>query len=1113
MALTLSSISKAVNTGLNDFSKSLNSQFSNGLNSSLRNANSAASQLNNRISSLNLQTSGVNSLGNQLNSSLASGNISATLNKLSGSLNNTLSSGNINASALAGDLNASFNRVSSALGNFSDLSVNPNKISSALSSKLDGLGFTSFSSGGTFSSGTFADSISAFNPIKLVSQNFQELAGAIGGEFDRAKSYIEGVKLENDPLSFLGGLLGSSITSNSSGGSLSQTGNRIPNPLRNFNSYNYIATLGILDSSQYNNPTSYRNGADFKYFVVKSGGGLRTTGYSTRVKTRDELPDNDAEYYIDDIDIKAILSPNSNTGTALGTNIEFTVTEPYSMGKYIEALLLASQKAGYQNYVDAPFCLKLEFVGWDDNGNDVSSSIKPFYIPIKFTNTDFEVTNQGSVYRTKAIPYNETGLTDTANQAQVSINASGSSVHEVLESGKNSVANILNDRIEELENKNLIKGYDRYLIAFPKDKNGLVNAIKNQNVDLSALRATMKAEEQERIRQGQAEQRDLSDPDTEESAIPVISSNAPNTYLYLKAYASDINNMNELGRSLLLEDSRDGAPQPMPDASSVNNEETQTNQRQNNESQTANKARSYQFSQNDKITNIIETVMLNSAYARDVAKEESVQGFKKWFRIETLTFIDNDKTMECELGRPRRTYVYCVQPFTPHEATTLSAGERPSSVSSLKSMVKKEYNYIYTGKNEDVLNFDINFNNAFFNSLRADMAQGRESINQETTNSGQQQGSEIARPKAPCSTNDPTGPAEFTSPGAPSSGGAPKPTAHGTEARIAQMFHERLVNSQIDMISAEIEIWGDPYFLPTDLGNYSAAPQDPTINADGAMEFMRNEVYILLNFKSPLDYQVAGSLMDFPVLVPQFSGLYRVISAQSNFAGGQFKQTLKMIRMKGQNDESTTGNKTPIILASKEKRLDSGGAAASAPSDLAAAQASQAAQSAVSEIKSIVTNTVNAVTSGPDVVRTQELLITGKIEEGVKELVAGKVSNVSDFIQANPELRQFVAQSTKGDRTSLVRDTVQGVFPLKLGFEAGQVDPALAAAANASSQAAQAAAQASFRAREAAIAGVSAATSQAAGTRPPVNRTEGRQYSEAYLRRQARRAAQSGGAG
>jgi len=36
----------------------------------------------------------------------------------------------------------------------------------------------------------------------------------------------------------------------------------------------------------------------------------------------------------------------------------------------------------------------------------------------------------------------------------------------------------------------------------------------------------------------------------------------------------------------------------------------------------------------------------------------------------------------------------------------------PPNVDQLKSQAKKEYNYYYTGQNEDVLDFDIKFNTA-----------------------------------------------------------------------------------------------------------------------------------------------------------------------------------------------------------------------------------------------------------------------------------------------------------------------------------------------------------------------------------------------------------------
>jgi hypothetical protein len=47
--------------------------------------------------------------------------------------------------------------------------------------------------------------------------------------------------------------------------------------------------------------------------------------------------------------------------------------------------------------------------------------------------------------------------------------------------------------------------------------------------------------------------------------------------------------------------------------------------------------------------------------------------------------------------------------------------------------------------------------------------------------------------------------------------------------------------------------------------------------------------------------------MEFPQLVPGFSGIYQIWAVVNNFNQGKFTQTLKMIRRRGQDDEATTG--------------------------------------------------------------------------------------------------------------------------------------------------------------------------------------------------------------
>lgn len=1093
MAINLSSLGTTVNTGISQISSAVNSftsgpgnsavstvtrgtnfDLGNGLNSSLRSASALGSTFGQGTSVSNgfgINSNFSNAATSLLNSST---NPSAAISAINQNLNSTLTAGVDKLQSFAGG------GAASAISRVSQLAGSANPIPAAISSKLQTLGFEGITADasrllGNRNTSTFSTWLEAMNPVEVLQRSTQEVVGAIGGDFQKAIKKLVGI----DSNSFFNAVAGDNsgrsgyagpptvIDPNTTGanGASNEFPNRIENPLRYFNHYNYIFTLGVLDNAAFNQPDSYRNANGFKTVVLKSGGGERTNGYANRVRTAAEtgsIPGTeagDAEYYIDDVSVTAVIAPNSNTGTSLGTNVQFTVIEPFSMGKFIEAMMIAAQKAGYKNYIDAPFCLKIEFCGWNEKGEQDYTAVSPYYIPVKLVKTEFDVGQQGSTYVIKCVPYNETGLTDEATEVKTPINASGSTPLEVLETSRTSVTGVMNDRIQELENKKVIAGYDRYIVVFPKDKEGLLNAVRGQNVNVEGLRATYQAEEQERIRQGRETVRRSSDPDTAAVATPILRPGAPDIYLYLKAYANDSSNMNEIGKSKLLENSRDGAPQPMPAPASVNNEQTGVNQQQNSESQVAGTARSYQFNKGDKIINIIENVVTNAGYAKEVATAPSDQGFKKWFRIETFCFIESGGNIEKEIGRPRRIFVYAVQPFFPHESRFLAPGEKPNGISKLKQKVVKEYNYYYTGKNEDVLDFNIKFNNAFFNNIRPDIAQGREDSAQSTA-AVPTRGTQTApaRTEATSATNNegtaPTGMQDTPSGAA---GGRPGSPVDGIETRIAQAFHNTLINGQTDMITAEMEIWGDPYYLPTDLGNYSSTPDpsNPGVSSDGSMNYMRNEVYILVNFQTPIDYRQTASTMELPTVVKPFSGIYQVMSVTANFVGGVFKQTLKLVRMRGQNDEATSGNTTNTKITGTENALDPG-SAANAPANpyQAQAQANAAqyqtqANNAAARYQQLATNNAasyiaqaqnaggtvsrvsNPVLSGPDVVYVQELLTTGRIQEGVRTTYNNPTQSVQTFLRDNPEVGRLVAERTResGDRTVSVRNPQQNLFP------------------------------------------------------------------------------------
>ena len=144
--------------------------------------------------------------------------------------------------------------------------------------------------------------------------------------------------------------------------------NLLPNILNDFVSVNYVISLGVLDIQEVNYPdqTYIKNGP--KTIIIKSGGGKPNPG-QTMTSTASEDNTGDTEFFIDDLEIESVMTPNSKTSTTTTGKFSFNVMEPYSMGQYMEALHVASLGAGYTHFTEATFVLIIDFIGWDKNGN------------------------------------------------------------------------------------------------------------------------------------------------------------------------------------------------------------------------------------------------------------------------------------------------------------------------------------------------------------------------------------------------------------------------------------------------------------------------------------------------------------------------------------------------------------------------------------------------------------------------------------------------------------------------------------------------------------------------------------------------------------------------
>jgi hypothetical protein len=795
----------------------------------------------------------------------------------------------------------------------------------------------------------------AFNSITT---GLSDVTSAVNNLSSSASSILSGARGIFENISgYDDAILRQLRLTNSSGGNRSGTptefalapsstgdGIALPNPLREYASYTYNLELSVLSPYEINSPEdSYRNGLSNS--IVRSGGG----NYNNRVTTFDEdVLGKHAEYYIDDLETLTLASPNPDTGLTPGSTIRFTITEPYSMGKFLEALAIGANQAGYNSYIEAPYVLKITFKGYDQNGRILLNTAAPAkFMPIKLTNIEFEVKSQGSMYQVEAIPYNEIALTSQASSVRTDVNLTGRTVIENLETGNTATPQsppltaILNGRGETLAEAGAYNTPDRYIIMFPTDSQGATRAVtaaRESNFSGVSGATTGVTETAAAQLRASGDLGILNRITANQTQIIPDGS----VYETLRRYAAT--NVNIIGQSPLLDNVlQDGdRTHPRHDHSY---DEFGTVIRTQVEAGSDATARNGMYTRNTSIISIIEDMVLSSEYGRNIteqAQANAAEGLREWFRIETQVFIEEDPATQVQRGTPPKIYVYSVVPYFPDESSFQGPSRRSANTQSQRNLSLKEYNYYYTGLNEDVLDFRIEFKTAFFQNLFADL--GQLSTSQRIGGAG-----EVVNPNALDHTSTappgigPTSGGTLAEPSPPleeitgttdsARGGMRGSASIQAKRNIAQQFHDTLINSNVDMVNAEMEIWGDPYWIPeSGMGNYNAAPSGihPNLTVDGGVTGQHSTITVLVNFRTPFDYNQDAGRMQFSDVVKPFSGVYQVTRIENKFSGGKFTQTLKMIRKRGQNDEATGATDALQLGGNPLDRTQSGAAASGA---------------------------------------------------------------------------------------------------------------------------------------------------------------------------------------
>jgi hypothetical protein len=655
-----------------------------------------------------------------------------------------------------------------------------------------------------------------------------------------------------------------------------------PNVLSGFASYNYVLSLYCLDAPSYNNPASSYMSGDLPPIICKSASG----NPDYRFKSDTGTP---YEFYINDLIINGTYAFNPEITNTSNLTLEFTVVEPYSMMGFVSVLTAAAGYANYKNYNDAVYLLLIQFRGNTESGQIINIPNTAKYIPFKFTSIKAKVNPGGATYICKGYVANTEAQKDTYMMTKEETVISGNNVQEILQSGENSLQAVLNSYLADQKKTGKVDVAEQVFITFPKIedfaptsnpfiKPPLVTPSKDDALFLKSLGL----------------QKDTQYPDV------VIAS-------------QDSSTLNDIGKEKLgYGPGRTGQSVPEHIGNSWDSKTNTWKQVALN-----GKSPDYvkmQFSQNTRIIDIINKVISLSTYGVKATASDAVdkEGFRPWWRIDMRVYHQPVTANDKKTGLKPKITVYRVHTYKAHASKMTSVNTPPPGYKQLIRQTAKVYEYIYTGLNSEVIDFDITLNNTFITLMSPDMnAQTQDKVTAEQEN---KTGSTTG-----VATTDTVNDGQDRSNLSPATSQAMRymywqspydrigPTPGVTaQTRAVEVMHRAFLENY-DMIAGNIKIAGDPYYISNSgLGNQqSVLTSQHNITADGDMDYQQSEVDFVIHFQTPVDINQATGLYTLHAKTAyEFSGLYKLTSVKSIFKNGQFTQELKAYRRPNQDDDS-----------------------------------------------------------------------------------------------------------------------------------------------------------------------------------------------------------------
>lgn len=659
--------------------------------------------------------------------------------------------------------------------------------------------------------------------------------------------------------------------------------NAVPliNELHQYPSYTYGLSLHLLTSTEYNNVVDTGEYKANRVLIASAGRYNDTPGEKQFIRSKYF----DKDYFFENLDMSTIIGANESNRNTNAIILSFNIIEPYGMTLLDNIIKLCSDESvKSENWIDMPYLLRIDFYASNDAG-ELTGIIPGITknIPIRLLKMDIKAGAEGSRYDFQAVPFGQSAFDQSRGTTPIGLEVTASTVAGFFSSAKASDETFIEERESRQGVTTTFNGQSSIIPKLLVSDSAISEYEKDNINRVKSFGSAINAHYKDLVKKNKIKFRDK----------------------YYFKFADEIGKSQfTLTNKITPKDTR------MADV------EDSVSIRKANYGESSDELdfnlRIFSVNAGTTIDAVLDYVMRNSDYIQSqmVVPEEYTDPAKyqqdkeqnknkplKWFKIiPTVKITEYDSITKVWA----RDITYNVVPYTIYN-TKIDVTPQGTAQYPLKV-----YNYLYSGQNTDILDFNIEFNALFYTAVTAH----RENMNQPNAESANPQNDSNTKnfngQQTEPNAIQPIGTKAQTQTRHVATGGATNSRAIAT-ADTAQSLY---TSAGADMIQLNLKIVGDPQFIKQDDVFYSsdltngtkadlpAIGTDPRLTKNGSILTDRGEIYIQILFKTPSDINEDIGLMDFTKSeISVFSGMYKVIKVDSEFRDGNFTQRLDVVRL------------------------------------------------------------------------------------------------------------------------------------------------------------------------------------------------------------------------